>query len=347
MIRQNPERYSTVGGEVLVAANPPAVTPLSIRLSPERQLLPLLEADGIIVECAGRFLVSPKTLADLKTARAGSDPHYWYSANGEIKTVSGVSVRMGKTVPVIRVDTSGLEALAAGQEFVLRTAGVTEIDWPYDDTGLVPEGVLKQINWTISPAAERPADKWRLSDLGLEADYSYATLKIAPPGEGGRIDYEGIGEIVKRVSQRLADLRVDFNRIGDMYFDGVLPEGVGESDLIVSAITEVPPPQGPDPNRQRVRKETRLAAVDSGPTDRGNAGLNVVSAIGAADAAGPTETEKPAEGPSSPVDAAAGEGRRTLVDRAVNVANTYVTKVLGATTPVGLLFRGLRRLFRR
>lgn len=332
-----------------MAANPPGVTPLSIRLSPERELLPLLEADGIIVECAGRLLVSPKTLADLTSARSSADPHYWYSANGEIKTVSGLSTKMGNAVPIIRVDISDLQGLAAGQEFVLRTAGVTEVDWPYDDPGPVPEGVLKQINWTIAAGAERPADRWRLSDLGLEADYSYATLKIAPPGEGGRIDYTGIGEIVKRVSERLADLRVDFNRIGDMYFDGVLPEGVGESDLIISAITEVPPPQGPDPNRQRVRKETRLVSVDSGPTDRGNAGADVVSAIGAADAAGTTTTPAgtPAtEGPTSPVDAA-GEGRRTIVDRAVNVATTYVKKVLGATTPVGLLFRGLRRLFGR
>lgn len=336
---------------MLVAANPPAVTPLSIRLSPERELLPLLEADGIIVECAGRLLVSPKTLTELTTARAGSDPHYWYSANGEIKTVSGLSAKMGNAVPIIRVDISGLEGLAGQQEFVLRTAGVTEVDWPYDDSGPVPEGVLKQVNWTIAAGAERPADKWRLSDLGLGADYSYATLKIAPPGEGGRIDYAGIGEIVKRVSERLADLRVDFNRIGDMYFDGVLPEGVGESDLIVSAITEVPPPQEPDPNRQRIRKETRLAGVDSGPTDRGNAGVNVVTAIGAAEAATPTTGTPPAgtptEGPGSPADAAPGEGRRTIVDRAVNVANTYVTKVLGATTPVGIIFRGLRKLFGR
>jgi hypothetical protein len=344
MIRQNPQRYSRVGDEVLVAANPPAVTPLAIGLSPERELLPLLEADGIIVECAGRLLVSPKTLASLSAAREGGDPHYWYTRNGEVKTVSGLAAPMGDAVPIIKVDVSGLQGLAAQQEFVLRTAGVTEVDWSYDDPGPVPKGILEQINWTISPSAERPADRWRLSDLGLGADYSYATLKIAPPAEGGRIDYNGIAEIVKRVSERLADLRVDFNRIGDIYFDGVLPEGVGESDLIVSAITEVPPAQGPDPNRQRVRKETRLAGVDSGPTERGNAGADVVTAIGAADST--SDTTPPAAedtAPASPVDEG---GRRTIVDRAVGVANTAI-RFLGLTTPVGLIFRGLRKLFRR
>ena len=342
MIKQNAGRYKPDGDSAVLISASPAIRPVRIEWNDGiDDLLPLLAADGVIVECAGRRLASPATIAALREARAAGDPHYWPTPTPS----AGLPIPMGDTVPVIRVDIAGLAESAAQQEFVLRTAGVTEIDWPYDDTGEVPEGILRQINWTLAASAERPADRWRLSGLGLDADYSYATLKIAPPAEGGRIDYEGIAEIVKRVSERLAALRVDFNRIGDMYFDGVLPEGAGESDLIVSAITEVPPAQGPDPNRQRIRKETRLAGVDSGATDRRNAGADVVSAIGAA-AGDPSTTPPPAE-PTTPADTGDPDGRRTLIDRAVGVANTYVTRVLGATTPVGLLIRGLRRLFRR
>lgn len=343
MIKQRPERYKPDGADAVLISASPAVTPVRIKWNDSvDDLLPLLQADGVIVQLGSKRLCSPETLTDLRGARSSGDPHYWPSAT----TSPGLPIPTGATVPTIVLDISGLQAAAEAQGFVLRTAGVTEIDWPYDDTGEVPEGILRQVNWTLSPNAERPADRWRLSGLGLGADYSYATLKIAPPAEGGRIDYNGISEIVKRVSERLADLRVDFNRIGDMYFDGVLPDGAGESDLIVSAITEVPPQQAPDPNRQRIRKETRLVSVDSGPADRGNAGADVVSAIGAAagdnNAAGATT-------PPADNGQAAGDpnGRRTIVDRAVGLANTYVTRVLGATTPVGLIVRGLRRLFGR
>lgn len=287
MINQNPNRYSRASdGSVEISASP-KVAPLRIRLSEELELLPLLMADGVIVQLGDRYLVSPATAALIEAARE-RDPHYWYRVNDIIEVRAGLQARIGGAIPIIKLDISGLESAARAQEFALRTAGVTEIDWPYDDTGEVPEGVLRQINWTLAEGAERPTDRWRLTDLGMNADYSYETLKIAPPGEGGRIDYEAIGEIVRRVSERLVGLRGDFNRIGDMYFDGILPDGAGESDLIESSITAVPPQEGPDPNRQRVRKETDLLTVDSGPTDRANSGLDVVSAVAAAGGAGGT-----------------------------------------------------------
>jgi hypothetical protein len=281
MLGQNPERYSrSADGEEVVVSASPAVAPLRIPLSEPFPLIPLLQADGIIVECAGRYLVSPRTAAELGAARQAGDPHYWYRPNGPIE-VGGSSVTLGRSVPIIRVDISGLQAIGEAQAFVLRTAGVSEVDWSYDDPGPIPEGVLAQINWTIAQSAPRPADRWRLSGLATGADYSYDTLEIAPPGEGGRIDYAAIGEIVSRVGARLADLREDFNRIGDIYFDGVLPEGATESDLIVSAITEVPPAQGPDPERQRVKKTTRV--VDYTPVGEGE-----VSAIATGVATGTT-----------------------------------------------------------
>ena len=286
MLKQNPERYSTAGGEVLISASPNRVEPLRIPLADELEILPLLEADGVIVECGGVYIASPKTLEDLRTARMDSDPHLWFSPNGSIRVGETGSAATARTIPLIRVDITGLETAAEAQGFALRTAGVTEIQWSFSGSAALPEGVLKQINWTLAAAAERPVDRWRLAGLGLGADYSYETLQIAPPAEGGRIDYAAIGEIVRRVGERLNELRGDFNRIGDLYFDGVIPDGAGESDLFESAITEVPP-AGPDPNRQRVRKETRV--VDYTPAG------GTVSAIAGGAATGATPTPPPAD----------------------------------------------------
>jgi hypothetical protein len=327
MLKQNPQRYSRDGDEVSISAGP-GVAPLRIPLGRELPLEPILAADGVIVRTGGRWLCSPKTAADLAAARA-IDPHYWHSAGG---LVNGAV--MGRSVPIIEVRLEGLEGLAISQSFALRQAGCREVDWPYDDPGTVPAGVLEQINWTISSTGSRPTDRWTLSDLGLGADYSYETLKIAPPAETGRIDYESIGEIVNRVSARMYDLGQDFNRIKRVYFFGELPTGSLPQQS--SQLNEIPP-AGPEPDRQRLIRQTRLVRVDPAPTDRQNLAGDIVSAVGASDSGAVGDR------PEAPAAPAPEERRRGAVGTAVDIG----TGVIGITTPIGLIARGLRRLFGR
>lgn len=330
MLKQNPQRYKLdVDGVVTISASP-AVRPLRIGVNELAELDPILAADGVVLQVAGRQIVGEATAKALDRAAAVGDPHYWPLANGRVR-----GAVMGRTIPTIRVDISGLQAAAESQSFALRQAGCRAVDWAYDDPGRVPAGVLDQINWTLSADRPRPTDRWTLSDLGLGADYSYATLGIAPPAASGRIDYEAIGEIVGRVSERMADLNEDFNRIKRVYFFGELPTGsLPEQTSQLIAIQ----PAEPEPDRQRLIRQTRLVRVDRGPTDRQNLSGDIVSALGAATAGPAGDEVGPAPEPAG--DADRGRG---VVGTAVDVAGT----VIGVTTPVGLILRGLRRLFGR
>lgn len=334
MITQNRERYKPDGAGIKIEAGGPP--PLRIRIAPKPGLTPTLKAEGIIVRVGDTLLAGPLTAKAIN--EAGIDPHYAAAANDTLTLPSGLSAPIGRTVPIINVDITGLEELAAAEGFALRRAGISDVEWPFEELGSpVPTDILNQINWTLA-GVDRPTDRWTRTELALGADYSYDTLKIAPPGESGRIDYEAIGEVVRRVGARLAELRKDFNLIGDIYFDGVLPQagaGIREESQLDRL-----PPDNPNTGRQRIRKETELVAVDPGPTERRNSGADIVSAIAGA-------TVDPADVP--PVEnlpATAGR-ERTIVDRAQDFATGVVNAALAVPTPLGLLVRGIRKLFGR
>ena len=278
MIVQNEKIYNRVGDTIEISAGP-SVRPLVIRLSPTIELYPLLESEGIIVQVGDVHIVGPATFRALGEAR-DKDPHYWYGINDTIELASGIKCQIGRTIPIIPVDITALEERANAQRFALRTAGVIDVDWSYDDAGVIPAGVLRQINWTLSPDAERPNDTYTLTELGLGADYSYETLEIAKPAAGGRIDPEAIGEIVRRVSARLKELRSDFNTIQSVYFDGKIPDGApARPAATVNYSDSSTPPADPADNagRQRIQRTTELISVDPRGAERVNAG--VVSAI--------------------------------------------------------------------
>lgn len=334
MITQNPQRYKPDGAGIKIEVGGPP--PLRISLAPKPDPLPELAAEGIIVRVGDVLLCGPETARALKAA--GIDPHYAAPVNDTVTLPSGLTAVIGRTVPIIDIDVTGLPESAAAEGFALRRAGISDVEWGFEELGRpVPTEILNQINWTLA-GVNRPTDRWTRTELSLGADYSYDTLKIAPPGESGRIDYEAIGEVVRRVGERLAELRKDFNLIGDIYFDGVLPQagaGIREESQLDRL-----PPDNPNPDRQRIRKETRVAAVDPGPTERRNSGADIVSAITGA-------TVDPADVPPAETLPATAGRERTIVDRAQDFATGVVNAALAVPTPLGLLVRGIRRLFGR
>jgi hypothetical protein len=333
MITQNPNRYKPdTDGVRIEAGGPP---PLRIRLAQKPELTPTLKAEGIIVRVGDTLLAGPETARAV--AESGVDPHLAVGANDTITLRSGATAVMGRTIPVITVDITGLAESAAAEGFGLRRAGVLDAEWSFEGPGNPPVEILNQINWTLA-GVDRPTDRWTRAELSLGADYSYDTLKIAPPGESGRIDYEAIAEVVRRVGARLVELRKDFNLIGDIYFDGVIPTG---SALIrqESQLDRLPP-DTQDAGRQRIRKETRVAAVDPGPTERRNSGADIVSAVAGA-------TVDLNDVSDLAVDPATAGRERNIVDRATDFATGVVNAALKVPTPLGLLVRGIRRLFGR
>ena len=338
MLKQNAGRYRRDGDSIVISAGP-AVTPLRIGLSEPIELLPALAAEGVIVFVAGRYLVGPSTYRALADARS-IDPHYWYRENGRIQVGSGSDTAIGRTVPIISVDLTRLEEAAAAQGFALRTAGVVDVDWNWDDAGPVPEGILRQINWTLSASAERPGDTYQLGDLGLDADYSYEALRIAEPAPGGRIDPDAIGEIVRRVSGRLQELRADFNRIQSIYFDGSIDPAAGVLPPVTVVYDSNSTPTA-DPSdsrgRQRIRRNSVLVDVAPDPTNRANGDslinpdvLEEISAIAAAAVVDPLPP--PTNAPTSPVDAARSSRRGADI----------VSTIFGLS-PIGLIARLFKR----
>jgi hypothetical protein len=222
-----------------------------------------LEADGIVVRIGNQHLVSPKTLADVLDSQ---NPHYDWVANGTIRNRN-----IGKTIPIINLDLSGLKAVGEGRIRSNSIAGVSGVTYTYNDTETVdgiPKGLLKQINWTLTDSTTKGLDTFSIIDLYSmvsKEEYSIRKLNVETLQTDGRLDKVKFKQFMVSVADRLKVLRGDFNTIKDIFFDG---KGVSElKSLTVSKLATTT--DSDEDGFSRVRKSTELIDIQPIPLTGG------------------------------------------------------------------------------
>lgn len=220
-LNQNGDRYKKIDNGWEVSATS-SIKPITLIKGQEPQLIPLLEADGVVVKLYDTYLVSKGTLALINS---GENPHYDIVENGVV-VVKGKGVSMGKTIPIININVDGLLASGSQRQRVDIYAGVKEVKFNYltDRVEGVPKGLLDQINFTIG-STERPPDTFSIYDLSgsLTADYSIESLKTETTQTENGLDKAKLEKFVVGVADRLKILRNDFNSIKETFYNGKPP----------------------------------------------------------------------------------------------------------------------------
>jgi hypothetical protein len=195
----------------------PDVKPLILNEGTPFDLIPLLEVEGIVVKILGAYLISPVTLKRIKD---NNNPHYAVVQNGEVNKTP-----MGKTIPIIEVNTEALGTLGESRDANNRFAAVKSVDYGYETEKVngIPKGLLEQINYTLKEKGTRPADTFSIWDLGLTGDYSIEQLKVQTAQEDGSLDKAKLDAFTSGTSQRLGVLRDDFNSIKEIFYNGKNP----------------------------------------------------------------------------------------------------------------------------
>ena len=132
---------------------------------------------------------------------------------------------MGKTIPIIEINTEALSTLGDSRDANNRFAAVKSVDYGYETEKVsgIPKGLLEQINYTLQEKGTRPADTFSIWDLGLTGDYSIEALRVQTAQEDGSLDKAKLDAFTSGTSQRLGILRDDFNSIKEIFYNGKNP----------------------------------------------------------------------------------------------------------------------------
>jgi hypothetical protein len=149
--------------------------------------------------------------------------------------VKSKGVKLGNTIPIIKINLSKLPSIGSGREVGNKKAGVSSVTYTYEgDTIMgVPKGIIEQLNYTLVEGRDRPGDSfsyWRWIKDG-DTKYDITQLKIDTAQEDGKLDQTKLKTFISGISQRLALLRTDFNSIKRTFFYGEVPSASG-IDLI-------------------------------------------------------------------------------------------------------------------
>ena len=223
-LQQNPERYSSKRGRYIISAQSEAVGNLTIpplRIMKISDTIIPLDArldnsiKGVIVwiEDLNLWIASPNLVKDLEDSLP-TNPHFAWE---EFSSVLGA--RMGKSIPILKINLSTVRESISKEKIKGSFAGVKSVDWALGDNDTIT-GLLEQINWTLSPTYEKPKDSYSVFDLNLSGDYSIDALKITPLDENARVNEAVLGENLKVINDRLAQLRADFKSITDTFYFG-------------------------------------------------------------------------------------------------------------------------------
>jgi hypothetical protein len=230
-IQTHPQRYTVETNQWSISAKPEGrrdgaeIHPIVLTKGSRPELKPVLKANGIVVKAGPYYLVSPETLAVIN---ASDNPHYDVTENGRI-----LNAPMGKTIPIVEVNISNLEASGSRRDIVNGFAGVKSVEYIYESPQTIaglPVGIVDQINYTINEALERPMDGFDVYKLALTADYSVEQLTIDTAQAEGQLDRTKLATFLTGVSDRLQVLRKDFNIVKTIFYTGV----VNPADVVTS-----------------------------------------------------------------------------------------------------------------
>jgi hypothetical protein len=238
-LTQSPERYSYKKDRWLISATgsiPPVEILEDINADTEIRLEPGLKVPGVIVHVGGTKLYwASEELITALERDFETNPHYTYlrrTASGASAATGSISGSViGGTVPIITVALEKLETAIETAKLRGKNAGVKAVEWPIADAvdgkpegGLVEkyQGLLDQINWTLSPFAEKPKDTYKVWDLTLAGNYTITSDTFAVDGNNPTA---GLEARLRSVTDRMNGIRKDFRVITDEFYFGYTPIG--------------------------------------------------------------------------------------------------------------------------
>jgi hypothetical protein len=210
-------------------------------------LTPVLEADGVIVEVGEWLLISKTTLNEINSS---SNPHYDIIQHGEVKTTSGKTAIIGKTIPILKLDISKLSDIGSERDVLNRKAGVQDVEYTYKKLdGELPIGLIEQINYTLNKDIERKSDKFTLTELQLSPieNYDIKALTIVTQQDtgNGAFSQAKLDTFLKGVDDRRNLLNKDFKMIKDMFYYGIINQDANKYEITQVAQNEDNPTDSP------------------------------------------------------------------------------------------------------
>lgn len=239
-INQNPDRYKVSKPNWVVSAGE-EIKPLTFEFGePLQDLKPVIDADGVIIN-TGKFLLCSE--GTVKVIEEMKNPHYDVSVNGEVK-VKDKMVKLGNTIPIIKINLSKLPIIGEGRESGNKKAGVKSVTYTYEGDEImgVPQGIINQLNYTLVEGINRPGDTYSYWNWIKDSDtkYSIKTLSVENVQEDGKFDQKKLTTFLKGVGDRLTLLRSDFNSIKRTFFYGEVPSASGIELLSIKNATAKP-----------------------------------------------------------------------------------------------------------
>lgn len=220
-INQNRERYSKKPDKWQISASS-SITPIDLPIGElGDNYIPALEVDGIIVNVGGYKLISQKTL---DTIRDSQNPHYDIRVNGEVK-----GKKIGGTIPTITLNIDNIPSISNQRDLLNQVGGVTDVQYITEGEVIqgtnITKGLVRQINYTLSPNIDRGMDTFTLAQLNLsdESNYDISGLKITTSQSDTVFDYSKLSEFLKGIKERMKALNGDLNLIKEIHFEGKIP----------------------------------------------------------------------------------------------------------------------------
>lgn len=253
-LQQNQKRYFKEDNGYKISAKE-GLTPVTIQvLEDDLDIEGVLPFDirGVIIYLRNynRYLASSELLETLADS-VSINPHYTYKEHSKV-----LGARMGKTIPIIPIDTLKILEEIEKQKGKIPFSGVKDVEWEIN--GNDTSGLIKQIIWTLSPNAEKPLDTYKVFDLNLSADYSIDAIPVEPLDKDARVPEDKLANNIKIINDRLAQLNSDFQAIKDIfYFGKITPTSTTKYTILAAADS------GDDISVQVVSKSS--TAVDKQP----------------------------------------------------------------------------------
>jgi hypothetical protein len=239
----------------------PGIVPVPLSITSEGtepEWIPLLEVDGVVIKISDKYIISQATLDSIRANRSphwdviargrttiggGDIPIEVPTADGKTKVISKATLKkggtepppavnnrdviIGQTIPVIELKFNNLLDLGINRDKNNAFAGVRGVEYVHktDLINGVPRGIIDQINWTLNPDRERPADTFSYYQVPETGDYSIEVLKTDAAQPDGSLDKEKLKTFITGVAERVNTIKEDFNRIKRLFYFGEAPEG--------------------------------------------------------------------------------------------------------------------------
>jgi hypothetical protein len=231
-LQQNQRRYFKEDNGYKISAKA-GLTPVTIQvLESDLDIEGVLPFDirGVIIYLRNynRYLASSELLETLSES-VSINPHYTYKEHSSV-----LGAKIGKTIPIISIDTLKILEEIEKQKGKIPFSGVKEVEWEINNGDT--SGLIKQIIWTLSPSAPKPLDTYKVFDLNLSADYSIDKIPVEPLDKDARIPEDKLANNLKVINDRLAQLNSDFQSIKDIfYFGKITPTSTTKYTILAAA----------------------------------------------------------------------------------------------------------------